>query len=220
MEMSKVKWWDQSGSMDSYDRGASMLANMLGMSTLEFERDYWQQKPLLRHAGAAAVSPSQPAGMMSLSDVKMLLRRVHPRPARFLHDVDVTRYVDGRRMALSEGCGQVDPDTVWAAYTEAGYSIRLVHPQQWHQACYELCTCLQEYFGFPVGCSAYLTPKSSQGFPPHCAVYPSIEPFQRPPCRPHGCLHVGVCARQMTMSKSSCYSSRGLSAGGSISGPM
>ena len=146
-----------------------MLANLLGVSIADFERDYWRQKPLLRRADAE-VSPSQPSGMMTLSDVDLLLRRVHPRPARFTHDVDVTRYSNGRRMALSEGHGDVDPDEIWAAFTDSGYSVRLVHPQQWHNACYELCSCLQEYFGFPVGCSAYLTPKASQGFPPHCAV--------------------------------------------------
>ena len=42
-----------------------------------------------------------------------------------------------------------------------------MHPQQWHQPCFELCSCLQEHFGFPVGCSAYLTPPNTQGFPPH-----------------------------------------------------
>ena len=43
-----------------------------------------------------------------------------------------------------------------------------------HQASYELCACLQEHFGFPVGCSAYLTPTSTQGFPPH---YDDVEVF-------------------------------------------
>ena len=52
--------------------------------------------------------------------------------------------------------------------------LRLTIAPRRYQASYELCACLQEHFGFPVGCSAYLTPASAQGFPPH---YDDVEVF-------------------------------------------
>ena len=54
------------------------------------------------------------------------------------------------------------------------YSLLLTIYHLHYQASYELCACLQEHFGFPVGCSAYLTPTSTQGFPPH---YDDVEVF-------------------------------------------
>ena len=52
--------------------------------------------------------------------------------------------------------------------------LRLTIAPRRYQASYELCACLQEHFGFPGGCSAYLTPASAQGFPPH---YDDVEVF-------------------------------------------
>ena len=54
--------------------------------------------------------------------------------------------------------------------------LRLTIAPRRYQASYELCSCLQEHFGFPVGCSAYLTPASAQGFPPH---YDDVEVLTR-----------------------------------------
>ena len=100
--------------------------------------------------------------MLPIASVRKLLSRQEPRPARLLHDVDCTRYAAGRRAALATGDGKVNAKKVWHAFDCDGYSIRLVHPQQWHQGAYELCALLQEHFGFPVGCSAYLTPAGEQ----------------------------------------------------------
>lgn len=168
---SRIDWWGtggHGGSATDLRRGSRMLANLLHMPIEEFERDYFLKRALFRPAPAGtALQSDSPARMLALADVKALLRRRTPRPARFLYDVDVTRYANGARSALLDGDGEVDPDAVWAAFELDGFSVRLVHPQQWHQACFELCSCLQEYFGFPVGCSAYLTPAATQGYPPH-----------------------------------------------------
>ena len=177
-DSSPIDWWshgDQGGSATSHDRGARLLANLLQMPIDDFVRDHWLKKEL--HVKCAASQPlanSHPANMMPLADVRALLKRRRPRPARFLHDVDVTRYVDGVRSALSAGDEAISPSAVWTAYSQRGYSIRIVHPQQWHQASFELCSVLQEFFGDAVGCSAYLTPRASQGFPPH---YDDVEVF-------------------------------------------
>ena len=140
----------------------------------EFVRDHWLQRPLLCRCKVSPIPASHPANMLPLAEVRALVHRKKPRRARFLHDVDVTKYINGKRQALSEGNEEVKPAAVWSAFEERGYSIRLVHPQQWHQASYELCSVLQEFFGFPVGCAAYLTPAGTQGFPPH---YDDVEVF-------------------------------------------
>ena len=177
-----IEWWSggHGGSIDRLaDRGSLMLANLLGIPLDEFHRKHWLRKPYLKQltaAQAAALPRSHPARMMPMEDVKALLHRRKPRRARYLHDVDVTKYVNGRRTTLSDGNGEIDADKVWASFAERGYSIRLVHPQQWHEASYELCALAQEHFGHPVGCSAYLTPAASQGFPPH---YDDVEVLTR-----------------------------------------
>ena len=175
-DASGIAWWAhgaQGGSAaDAADRGEKLLANLLHMDMTSFENEYWQQKPLVHRCPLKELSASHPANMMPLAEVRKLLKRKHPRPARFTHDIDVTRFVDGKRSALSTGHEEVDAAAVWRAFQRDGYSIRIVHPQQWHQASYELCSLLQEYFGNEVGCSAYLTPRNTQGFAPH---YDDIE---------------------------------------------
>ena len=114
-----------------------MLANILGLPLADFNREYWLKKPYLKQLTAAqraALPRSHPARMLPMDDVKALLRRRQPRPTRYTHDVDVTRYVNGRRAALSEGSGEIDAGEGWDAFESRGYSIRIVHPQQWHQA--------------------------------------------------------------------------------------
>ena len=171
--MQDISWWKAGQSSGrQIERGRLLLANLLGIPSERFEQDFWLKKPYRKVLTAAdrahaAADPSHPMNMMPEAVVRGLLVRKEPRPPRWLHDVDCTRYVNGRRTALpgSSGDGEVDATVVWDAFQHKGYSIRLVHPQQWHQPAYELCAYLQEYFGFPVGCSAYLTPPGEQGFP-------------------------------------------------------
>ena len=175
---SPISWWEHGGqggsAASTHDRGKRLLANLLQMPADEFVRDHWLQRPLLCRCKVSPIPASHPANMLPLAEVRALVHRKKPRRARFLHDVDVTKYINGKRQALSEGNEEVKPAAVWSAFEERGYSIRLVHPQQWHQASYELCSVLQEFFGFPVGCAAYLTPAGTQGFPPH---YDDVEVF-------------------------------------------
>lgn len=179
MARSSIAWTvDEAGPSESY--AERMLSRLLGISVATFEREHWLQKELFRkltpEERAAAVSDrTHPVHVMPLADVKRLLFRRAPQPARWLHDVDCTAYREGKRVSLSSGGdGEVPAEKAWAAFRKKGFSLRMVHPQQYHQASFELCAKLQEYFGFPVGCSAYLTPAGSQGFPPHyddCEVF-------------------------------------------------
>eukprot|EP00892_Ulva_mutabilis_P012077 jgi/Ulvmu1/9241/UM005_0341.1 len=49
----------------------------------------------------------------------------------------------------------------------AGASVRLLHPQRWVGSVARLLAPLEELLQCPLGCNAYLTPPSSQGFAPH-----------------------------------------------------
>ena len=154
------------------DRGKEALSRLLRLDAERFASDYLFKQPHLKQLSdeeraAALADPAEPINLLSLQDVKRLLQRREPRPTRWLHDVDATRYVEGHRQALADGNGAVDAVKAWKAFTHDGYSLRMVHPQQWHAPTYELCARLQEYFGFAVGCSSYLTPPRTQGFPPH-----------------------------------------------------
>lgn len=66
-----------------------------------------------------------------------------------------------------EGAPKVaDAATVWSLF-DAGWSVRILHPQRWSDKLWQLMSALETYFGTCMGCNAYLTPKASQGFAPH-----------------------------------------------------
>eukprot|EP00040_Diaphanoeca_grandis_P020741 m.110302 g.110302 ORF g.110302 m.110302 type:complete len:333 (-) comp28027_c0_seq2:897-1895(-) len=170
----QVRWW--TGAPRIGQRSRAILEHLFGIPITEFQSEYWLKKPWIRHLSDeqrkdALHDPSHPMNMLRMIDVEHLLRR---DGARYLNDVDVVRWVEDTRESLVDGHPVVDPEAVLKAFRKDGWSVRLVHPQQWHQPLYELCGVLQEYFGFTVGCSSYLTPKSTQGFGPH---YDDVEIF-------------------------------------------
>lgn len=179
--MAAVRWWEgeEAAWRDKRHRGRRLLSGMLRLPPKKFESSYWLRAPYLRQLSPAEraealADPSHWVHMVKVADVRRLLWRRRPTRARWLHDVDATKYEAGRRRALSDGDGEVDAAQAWSAYEREGFSLRMVHPQQWHFSCYELCAYLQEHFGFATGCSAYLTPADAQGFPPH---YDDVEVF-------------------------------------------
>jgi hypothetical protein len=176
-----VAWWEGEQLAERRQRGRELLSRLLRMPAKRFEQEHWLRAPYFGELSAderaaAIADKSHWCHLLSVKGVRSLLRRKQPRPTRWLHDVDATKYdtVTARRMALSTGDGEVDANDAWSAYTTRGFSLRLVHPQQWHEGCYELCAFLQEHFGFATGCAAYLTPAGAQGFPPH---YDDVEVF-------------------------------------------
>ena len=108
---SAIAWWSRGlggSEADVEDRGSRMLANLLQMPTAQFHQMYFLQKPLLVRCTEKPSPAGSPSKMLTLADVKALVRRREPRPARFLRDVDVTKYVDGKRSALNGGDGEVE----------------------------------------------------------------------------------------------------------------
>jgi hypothetical protein len=145
----RIQWWDSQDDAAARDRGARLLERLLGIPIATFEAEHLFRKPFTRllspaEREAAAADPGHPMHMLTLADSDVLLRRQSPARARFTDDVDVTRWVDGRRVALTGGKEDVDADRVWEAFNSKGYSMRLVHPQQWHDPLWELCGSMQE----------------------------------------------------------------------------
>lgn len=101
-------------------------------------------------------------------------------------DVDVTSYAEGRRRThncndFEEKDGRTnaagaaaDAETVMRRYREDGCSIRLLHPQTKHDACWKMLATLESHLGVACGCNVYATPPNSQGFAPH---YDDIDAF-------------------------------------------
>lgn len=148
--LGRITWWPSPADARATDRGARLLEHLLGMPISVFENEHLFRKPYTRllspvDRDAAMANPSHPMHMLTLTDSDVLLRRKLPSPARYTDDVDVTRWVDDRRVALATGRELVDADRVWHAFRSEGYSVRLVHPQQWHDPLWELCGCMQEY---------------------------------------------------------------------------
>ena len=52
---------------------------------------------------------------------------------------------------------------------DAGASVRLLHPQHYHDAMWRVLSALEAAFQCPMGCNVYLTPPSSQ-VRPRCSV--------------------------------------------------
>jgi Cupin superfamily protein len=89
----------------------------------------------------------------------------------YTYNVDVTLYKDGERSTFNcndDGSEKVaDPTTVWRRFEEEGCSVRLLHPQRWHDSLWQLLATYEQFWGCPTGCNVYLTPSGSQGFAPH-----------------------------------------------------
>ncbi|XP_074088194.1 ribosomal oxygenase 1 [Macrotis lagotis] len=108
-------------------------------------------------------------GLFSTAELDALLRgeRLH-----FGLHLDAARYRHGRRETLTPP-GRALAATAWALYRD-GCSLRLLCPQAFSAAVWQVLSVLQEHFGSMVGANAYLTPPGAQGFAPH---YDDIEAF-------------------------------------------
>ncbi|KAA0708234.1 Ribosomal oxygenase 1 [Triplophysa tibetana] len=87
-------------------------------------------------------------------------------------NLDVTSYTNGKRETHNPP-GRALPYAVWDFY-ESGCSIRMLNPQAFSSAVWQVLSILQEKFGSMVGANTYLTPPGTQGFAPH---YDDIEAF-------------------------------------------
>lgn len=110
-------------------------------------------------------------GLLTKADIQQLLET---QQLQYGTNVDVTSYADGQRVNLnhngtkaSDQLEVADASTVMQRFSKQGCSVRILHPQRWAEPVYKLLSMLEDELRSPVGCNAYLTPPSSQGFAPH-----------------------------------------------------
>jgi lysine-specific demethylase/histidyl-hydroxylase NO66 len=110
-------------------------------------------------------------GLLTKADIQQLLKS---QQLQYGTNVDVTSYTNGQRTNLnyngSESTDQLETanaSTVMRRFNMESCSVRILHPQRWVEPVYKLLSMLEDELRSPVGCNAYLTPPSSQGFAPH-----------------------------------------------------
>lgn len=110
-------------------------------------------------------------GLLTKRDIHQLLKT---QQLQYGTNVDVTSYTGSRRRNLNHNGKESTAElelasaaTVMRRFEQEGCSVRILHPQRWVEPIYKLLSFLEDELRSPVGCNAYLTPPSSQGFAPH-----------------------------------------------------
>eukprot|EP01127_Copromyxa_protea_P018301 TRINITY_DN5724_c0_g1_i3.p1 TRINITY_DN5724_c0_g1~~TRINITY_DN5724_c0_g1_i3.p1 ORF type:complete len:399 (-),score=83.01 TRINITY_DN5724_c0_g1_i3:4-1200(-) len=105
---------------------------------------------------------------------------------RYTRDIDVTNYVNGKRVTLNPAplstnddgtpkeYAPADGKWIWNKFNGEGVSLRLKCPQEFSPPLHKMMFILEELWGAGVSANVYLTPKSHQGFAPH---YDDVEVF-------------------------------------------
>ncbi|KAL1277015.1 hypothetical protein QQF64_023688 [Cirrhinus molitorella] len=130
-----------------------------------FFRDDWEKKPIL----IQRQNPDYYKGLFSTAEFDSILRN---DDVQYGVNLDVTSYTNGKRETHNPP-GRALPYTVWDFY-ESGCSLRMLNPQAFSSAVWQVLSVLQEKFGSMAGANVYLTPAGTQGFAPH---YDDIEAF-------------------------------------------
>lgn len=130
-----------------------------------FFRDTWEKKPIL----VQRKNPDYYKGLFSTEEFDRMLRE---EDVQYGVNLDVTSYANGKRETHNPP-GRALPFTVWDFY-ERGCSLRMLNPQAFSSAVWNVLSILQEQFGSMAGANVYLTPPGTQGFAPH---YDDIEAF-------------------------------------------
>lgn len=125
-----------------------------------FLREYWQQEPLVIERS----DPEYYAGLLSARDIESLvsfhqlqysqLKVAQAGPDLPLHSTHVSH----ERTSDTNG--------LYHSYSQ-GDSVVLNFMQKYWEPAARLCRAVESFFHFGAGINAYLTPKHSQGFPPH-----------------------------------------------------
>jgi len=103
---------------------------------------------------------------------------------RYGHDVDVVKFINGKRHTINPAVGVVDHDLLFDFFDTQSCSLRLSRPQEFSSSIAKLLCLGDEIFESDTGVNAYITPypkaegdvknKREQGFAPH---YDDIDAF-------------------------------------------
>jgi len=137
-------------------------------TTQQFIKQYLDQRPL--HISRQK-HQHYFDGLLTKADIQQLLKS---QQLQYGTNVDVTSYTNGQRTNLNYNGSEctdeletADASTVMRRFNKERCSVRVLHPQRWVEPVYKLLSMLEDELRSPVGCNAYLTPPSSQGFAPH-----------------------------------------------------
>jgi len=136
----------------------------------EFYSKYWEKQPLFISRNNPSYYQT-PNSTFSLEELKNVLRTNN---IMFGKNIDITNYKDGKRYTFNEEGERATESKVMSMYTEKGYTMRILHPQEFSLGLYSICAALQEWFGCVVGANIYVTPPNAQGFAPH---YDDVDVF-------------------------------------------
>lgn len=167
--------------------GEELMSALLAPLDLgEFKERFLDARPaVIRGCGGGQSSGGKFSGWFDgLRQVEAYVRS--GRALEYGRDVDVTSYVDGKRSTHNRNDDDseattpttleenVDPDVLMRRFREEKCSLRLLHPQTWHDATWEILATLEKFWQCACGCNVYVTPADSQGFAPH---YDDIDAF-------------------------------------------
>lgn len=104
---------------------------------------------------------------------------------RYGHDVDVVKFINGKRHTINPSCGKVEHDLLFDFFDLQKCSLRLPRPHEFSPSIAKLLCLGDEIFESDTGVNAYITPypkaesdpkstKKEQGFAPH---YDDIDAF-------------------------------------------
>lgn len=162
----------------------SALLAPLGLG--EFRERFLDARPAVIRGGSGGQQAGKFSGWFDgLQQVEAYVRS--GRALEYGRDVDVTSYVDGKRRTHNRNgdddddddsgattLENVDPDVLMRRFRKEKCSLRLLHPQTWHDATWEILATLEKFWQCACGCNVYVTPADSQGFAPH---YDDIDAF-------------------------------------------
>ncbi|XP_063059001.1 ribosomal oxygenase 2 [Engraulis encrasicolus] len=153
----------------NFDTPLSLFTSLISpIGVEEFFRDYWEKKPLfLQRSDQELVNYYQ--SLFQLSDLKELCGQ----ELEYGRDLNVCRCVNGKKKVMNKD-GRVSYNNLRKDFDQRKATIQFHQPQRFKDELWRIQERLESFFGGLVGSNVYITPKASQGLPPH---YDDVEVF-------------------------------------------
>ncbi|XP_062391573.1 ribosomal oxygenase 2 [Sardina pilchardus] len=160
---------DISSSPLNFDTPLSLFKSLISPIGIdEFFQEYWEKKPLLLQRSDPSLA-SYYQSLFQLSDLKELCGQ----KLEYARDVNVCRCVNGKKKVMNKE-GRVNYTTLKKDFDQKKATIQFHQPQRFKDELWRIQERLESFFGALVGSNVYITPKASQGLPPH---YDDVEVF-------------------------------------------
>ena len=157
---------------DLEEAGRLLFEWMIAPSSKQgFYDTKWEKEPLLVQRGQPDYYLRPDMALFTLEDLKHALST---RDLCYGKNLDITNYKGGKRDTLNEAGAKVTLDQAMKRFQEDKCTLRVLHPQEFSDPLFRVCSLLQEWFGCVVGANVYITPPGAQGFAPH---YDDVDVF-------------------------------------------